>query len=155
MNTFQILVSATIHAAFVSILHDHRSTWSTCLNLLHISTVQQTLSLFITKHHELKSQLCHLLVEWSWTNYLTLCLISLACKIDEIVIPIANSVVIWIQLSNIYKEIKNNVQYISKGKKERYSHLNAEFQRIARRDKKSLPQWSMQRNRGKQQNGKD
>ena len=31
MNTFQILVSATIHAAFVSILHDHRSTWSTCL----------------------------------------------------------------------------------------------------------------------------
>ena len=32
----------------------------------------------------------------------------------------------------------------SKGEKERYSHLNAEFQRIARR-----------RNRGKQQNGKD
>ena len=27
-----------------------------------------------------------------------------------------------------------------KGKEERYSHLNAEFQRIARRDKKSLPQ---------------
>ena len=26
----------------------------------------------------------------------------------------------------------------SKGEKERYSHLNAEFQRIARRDKKSL-----------------
>ena len=26
----------------------------------------------------------------------------------------------------------------SKGKKERYSHLNAEFQRIARRDKKAL-----------------
>ena len=38
----------------------------------------------------------------------------------------------------------------SKGEKERYSHLNAEFQRIARRDKKkSLPQRSMQRNRGK------
>ena len=35
----------------------------------------------------------------------------------------------------------------SKGKKERYKHLNAEFQRIERRDK--------QRNRGKQQNGKD
>ena len=34
--------------------------------------------------------------------------------------------------------------------KERYTHLNAEFQRIARRDKKSLPQQSMQRNRGKQ-----
>ena len=45
----------------------------------------------------------------------------------------------------------------SKGKaeKERYTQLNAEFQRIARREKKSLPQQSMQRNRGKQQNGKD
>ena len=42
----------------------------------------------------------------------------------------------------------------SKGEKERYKHLNAEFQRIARRDK-SLLQQSMQRNRGKQQNGKD
>ena len=42
----------------------------------------------------------------------------------------------------------------SQGEKERYKHLNAEFQRIARRDKKSL-QRSMQRNRGKQQNGKD
>ena len=38
----------------------------------------------------------------------------------------------------------------SKGEKERYKPLNAEFQRIARRDKKSLPQPSMQRNRGKQ-----
>ena len=38
----------------------------------------------------------------------------------------------------------------SKGEKERYKHLNAEFQRIARRDKRSI-----QRNRGKQQNGKD
>ena len=28
----------------------------------------------------------------------------------------------------------------SKGEKEKYKHLNAEFQRIARRDKKSLPQ---------------
>ena len=44
----------------------------------------------------------------------------------------------------------------SKGEKERYKHLNAEFPRIARRDfLKSLPQQSMQRNRGKQQNGKD
>ena len=38
----------------------------------------------------------------------------------------------------------------SKGEKERYKHLNAEFQRIARRDKQSV-----QRNREKQQNGKD
>ena len=40
----------------------------------------------------------------------------------------------------------------AKGKEEqeRYTHLNAEFQRIARKEKKSLPQRSMQRNRGKQ-----
>ena len=34
-----------------------------------------------------------------------------------------------------------------RGEKERYTHLNAEFQRIARRDKKAF---LMQRNRGKQ-----
>ena len=39
----------------------------------------------------------------------------------------------------------------SKGEKERYTHLNAEFQRIARRDKKDfLSEIEMQRNRGKQ-----
>ena len=43
-----------------------------------------------------------------------------------------------------------------KGGKERHTHLNAEFQRIARRDKNAflsdqcLPQRSMQRNKGKQ-----
>ena len=37
----------------------------------------------------------------------------------------------------------------SKRGKERYKHLNAEFQRIARRERKSVPQRSMQRNRGK------
>ena len=42
----------------------------------------------------------------------------------------------------------------SKGEKERYKHLNAEFQRIARRDKKAFFT-NKQRNRGKQQNGKD
>ena len=41
----------------------------------------------------------------------------------------------------------------SKGEKKRYKHLNAEFQRIARRDKKAF--LSDQRNRGKQQKGKD
>ena len=39
-----------------------------------------------------------------------------------------------------------------KGEKERYTYLNAEFQRRARRDKKAF---LMQRNRGKQQNGED
>ena len=42
-----------------------------------------------------------------------------------------------------------------KGEKERYTHLNAEFRRIARRDKKAFPQQSVQRNRGKQYNEKD
>ena len=42
----------------------------------------------------------------------------------------------------------------SKGKKERYKHLNAEFQRIARRDKKAFLS-DQCKNRGKQQNGKD
>ena len=37
-----------------------------------------------------------------------------------------------------------------KGEKERYVHLNVEFQRIARRDKKAFLSGSVQRNRGKQ-----
>ena len=42
----------------------------------------------------------------------------------------------------------------SKGEEERYKHLNAEFQRIARRDKKAF--FSDQcKDRGKEQNGKD
>ena len=42
----------------------------------------------------------------------------------------------------------------SKGEKERYKHLNAEFQRIARRHKKAF--FSNQcKDRGKQQTGKD
>ena len=49
--------------------------------------------------------------------------------------------------------VVNRREAKSKGEKETYTHLNAEFQRIAR--KESLPQRSMQRNRGKQQNGKD
>ena len=47
----------------------------------------------------------------------------------------------------------NRREVKSKGEKERYKHLNAEFQRIAR--KESLLQRSMKRNRGKQQNAKD
>ena len=39
-------------------------------------------------------------------------------------------------------------------KKERYTHLNAEFQRIARRDKKAFLS-NQCKERGKQQNGKD
>ena len=43
----------------------------------------------------------------------------------------------------------------SKGEKERYKHLNAEFQRIARRDKKAFFSDQYKEIRGKQQNGKD
>ena len=42
----------------------------------------------------------------------------------------------------------------SKGEKEKYSHLNAEFQKIARRDKKAFLS-DQCKERGKQQNGKD
>ena len=42
----------------------------------------------------------------------------------------------------------------SKGEKERYTHLNAEFQRIARREKKAFLS-NQCKNRGKQRNGKD
>ena len=38
----------------------------------------------------------------------------------------------------------------SKGEKEKYTHLNTEFLRIARRDKKAFLSDQMQRNRGKQ-----
>ena len=42
-----------------------------------------------------------------------------------------------------------------KGEKERYKHLNAEFQRIARRDKKAFLRDQCKEIEGKQQNGKD
>ena len=48
-----------------------------------------------------------------------------------------------LQIAEKRREVKG------KGGKERYTHLNAEFQRIARRDKKAF-QSSMQINRGKQ-----
>ena len=38
----------------------------------------------------------------------------------------------------------------SKGEKERYTHLNAEFQRIARRDKKAFLSDQCKENKGKQ-----
>ena len=42
----------------------------------------------------------------------------------------------------------------SKGEKGKYTHLNAEFQRVARRDKKAFLS-DQCKDRGKQQNGKD
>ena len=43
----------------------------------------------------------------------------------------------------------------SKGEKERYKHLNAEFQRIARRDKKAFFSDQCKEIEEKKQNGKD
>ena len=43
----------------------------------------------------------------------------------------------------------------SKGEKERYKHLNAEFQRIARRDKKAFFRDQCKEIKEKEQNGKD
>ena len=45
-----------------------------------------------------------------------------------------DKMVVWGGLKNSCEKIEVK----SKGKKERYSHLNAEFQRIARRDKKAF-----------------
>ena len=42
-----------------------------------------------------------------------------------------------------------------KGEKESYTHLNAEFQRLARRDKKAFLSDQSKEREGKKQNGKD
>ena len=42
----------------------------------------------------------------------------------------------WLSEEALQLAVKSKVK--SKGEKERYSHLNAEFQRIARRDKKAF-----------------
>ena len=43
----------------------------------------------------------------------------------------------WFSEENLQKAMKRR-EVKGKGKKERYTHLNAEFQRIARRDKKAF-----------------
>ena len=54
-----------------------------------------------------------------------------------------------LQIAVKRREAKRN------GEKERYTQLNAEFQRIARRDKKPFLSDQCKEIRGKQQNGKD
>ena len=57
----------------------------------------------------------------------------------------------------VWGGIKNNVkrrEVKSKGEKERYTHLNAEFQRIARRDKKAFLS-DQSKEIEKNKNGKD
>ena len=53
-----------------------------------------------------------------------------------------------LQIAEKRREVKG------KREKERYTHMKAEFQRIARRDKKALLS-DQCKDRGKQQNGKD
>ena len=59
----------------------------------------------------------------------------------------------WLSGETLQRAVKRG-EVKSKGEKERYKHLNAKFQRIARRDKKTSSEINA-RNRGKQQNGKD
>ena len=54
-----------------------------------------------------------------------------------------------LQTAEKRREAKGN------GEKKIYSHVNAEFQRIARRDKKAFLSNQCKKNRGKDQNGKD
>ena len=60
----------------------------------------------------------------------------------------------WLSVEALQIAVKRR-EAKSKGEKERYTHLNAEFQRIARRHKKAFLSDQLQRSRGKQQNGKD
>ena len=53
----------------------------------------------------------------------------------------------WLSEETLQTAVKRT-EAKNKGERERYTHLNAEFQRIARRDKKAF--LSNQRNRGKQ-----
>ena len=57
---------------------------------------------------------------------------------------------VWGGLTNTWEKKRSK----SKGEKERYKHVNAEFQRIARRDKKAFLSGQC-KNRGQQQNEKD
>ena len=59
----------------------------------------------------------------------------------------------WLSEEALQIAVKREVK--GKGEKERSIHLNAEFQRIARRDKKAFFSDQCKKNRGKQQNGKD
>ena len=64
----------------------------------------------------------------------------------------------WLSEEALQISVKREVK--GKGEKERYAHLNAEFQRIARRDKKAFlsgkcKKKKKKKNRGKQWNGKD
>ena len=60
----------------------------------------------------------------------------------------------WLSEEDLQIAVKRR-KVKSKGEKERYSHLNAEFQRIARRDKKAFLRDQCKRNRVQKEKGKD
>ena len=61
----------------------------------------------------------------------------------------------WLSVEALQIAVKRR-EAKGKGEKKRYTHLNTEFQRIARRDKKAfLSDQCKEMIRGKQQNGKD
>ena len=60
----------------------------------------------------------------------------------------------WLSGEALQRVVKRR-EAKSNREKERYKHLNAEFQRIARRDKKAFLSDQCKKNREKQQNGKD
>ena len=55
----------------------------------------------------------------------------------------------WLSEETLQMAMKSR-EAKSKGEKERYTHLNAEFQRLARRDKKAFLSNQCKKNRGKQ-----
>ena len=59
----------------------------------------------------------------------------------------------WLSAEDLEIAVKKR-EAKSKGEKERYKHMNAEFQRIARRDKKAFLS-DQCKETGKQQDGKD
>ena len=61
---------------------------------------------------------------------------------------------IWLSEEALQIAVKRR-EAKSNGEKESYKHLNAEFQRIARRDKRAFLGYQCKETQGKQQNGKD
>ena len=60
----------------------------------------------------------------------------------------------WLSGEALQRAVKRR-EVKSKGEKERYKHVNTEFQRIARRDKKAFFSDPCKEIEKKQQNGKD
>ena len=60
----------------------------------------------------------------------------------------------WLSWEALQIAVKRR-EVVSKGEKERYKHLNAEFQRIAKRDKKAFLSDQCKEIEEKKQNGKD